>query len=848
MVAVVLISVLAISFIGIPQVRAESSPRAGGAYYNYGEALQKSIMFYKANRLGDLPDNYILPWRADAAMTDGADVGLDLTGGWADAGDGVKFGHPMAYAAAQLAWSVYEYRSAYEQSGQLDDILDEIKWATDYFIKAHPSPNVFYYDCGYGESDHSVWAPHELLEYLTDRKSFKVDTSTPGSDVAGMTAAALALASIIFEPTDPVYAEKCLTHATQLFNFADTYRGKNPLDNFYQSGGYLDDLTWGAVWLYLKTNDSSYLNKALSYIPITSLGGHHTHCWDDVSYGAALKLAQITKDAAYAQMVETNLDWWLPNGGLTYTPGGLAWLSDWGSLRYASTAAFLAFVWSDDTTVGTASKKQAYREFAERQINYCLGDNPRGGSFEVGFGTNPPQHPHHRTAHGSWLSMPTVPSFHRHILYGALVGGPAADEKYVDDVADYTHNEVACDYEAGFVGALAKMYSLYGGAPLVNWPQPGDFRPPEDNLTEYFVRGWIVYEGYGVLQLLFEVNNRSAWPPTMKDKLSCRYFMDLSEVFDAGLTASDVKITLGVNEGCTISPLRQWSGNIYYFTLDFTGTQLLPAEWQKCEKDANVEIKYPSITSGSSTTIVGSNANDWSYQNLTGPPDYDAKSFAGKTPYIPVYDNGMLLWGEEPPGGNVTPTRVATPTPTRRSLVTATPSQTMTPTQRRTVTATPTRRVTPTRRGTPTRRVSPTSRRVSTPTRRVTPTPTIRVTPTRRVTVTPARGTGNYLVNYAIQSDWGNGATVNVTITNQTAIAVNGWTLAWTFPGNQTITNLWNGSYTQSGASVSVKDGGFNANIPVNGGTANFGFNINYSGTNAKPAGFTLNGTACQIQ
>jgi len=121
--------------------------------------LQKAILFYKANRLGDLPDDYILPYRADAAMTDGQDVGLDLTGGWADAGDGIKFTHPMSYAAGQLGWAVYEYRQAFEKAGLLDDILDEIKWATDFFIKAHPEPNVLYYMCGYNDSDHSVWFP-----------------------------------------------------------------------------------------------------------------------------------------------------------------------------------------------------------------------------------------------------------------------------------------------------------------------------------------------------------------------------------------------------------------------------------------------------------------------------------------------------------------------------------------------------------------------------------------------------------------------------------------------------------------------------------------------------------------
>ena len=51
-------------------------------------------------------------------------------------------------------------------------------------------------------------------------------------------------------------------------------------------------------------------------------------------------------------------------------------------------SSILAFVWSDDKTVGTLSKKDEYRKFAERQINYILGDNPRGGSYVVGFGEN----------------------------------------------------------------------------------------------------------------------------------------------------------------------------------------------------------------------------------------------------------------------------------------------------------------------------------------------------------------------------------------------------------------------------------------------------------------------------
>jgi mannan endo-1,4-beta-mannosidase len=151
---------------------------------------------------------------------------------------------------------------------------------------------------------------------------------------------------------------------------------------------------------------------------------------------------------------------------------------------------------------------------------------------------------------------------------------------------------------------------------------------------------------------------------------------------------------------------------------------------------------------------------------------------------------------------------------------------------------------------TPTPVVRTPTPRPATPTPARTPTPRPGSTPTPRpaTTPTPGSGTGNYVVTYVVQNDWGTGATINVTIKNNTATAVNGWTLAWTFPGTQKITNLWNGTYTQSGTSVSVKDAGFNSNIPANGGTQTFGFQITYTGTNAKPTSFTLNGTACQVQ
>jgi hypothetical protein len=79
------------------------------------EALQKAAYFYETKRSGKLLADNRMEWRGDSGLNDGADVGVDLTGGWYDAGDHVKFGLPMAYSATMLAWSVVEYREGYEQ-------------------------------------------------------------------------------------------------------------------------------------------------------------------------------------------------------------------------------------------------------------------------------------------------------------------------------------------------------------------------------------------------------------------------------------------------------------------------------------------------------------------------------------------------------------------------------------------------------------------------------------------------------------------------------------------------------------------------------------------------------------
>jgi hypothetical protein len=135
----------------------------------------------------------------------------------------------------------------------------------------------------------------------------------------------------------------------------------------------------------------------------------------------------------------------------------------------------------------------------------------------------------------------------------------------------------------------------------------------------------------------------------------------------------------------------------------------------------------------------------------------------------------------------------------------------------------------------------------ATPTYTSVPTPTSTATSTPTSTATSTPVPGGCSVSYTIQNDWGSGATVNIIIKNNGTSALNGWKLAWSFSGNQKITNMWNGTFTQNGTSITATNQSYNSTIPV-GGTVSLGFNLSYSGTNAEPTSFTLNGSACQVQ
>ncbi len=646
---------------------------------NWGEILQKSIYFFECQQAGPLMTGNRVEWRANATMKD------VVLGGWYDAGDHVKFNLPMAYSAAMLGWAQYEYKSAFSGSGQLAFLENNTKFALNYLANCW-NGSTYTYQVGDGGADHSWWGPVEVLEYKLAAVSTRpaATVSSGASCVMAGTAAALALGYLNFG--DANYLAK----AKSLFAKADADKSDanyTAANGFYNSwSGFYDELIWAAYWLYKATGDSSYLTKAVGYIPNLNKQGQSSdieymygNSWDDVHYAALLLLARENGNADARKCIENNLDWWVA-GANGKTPNGLSWLQSWGCLRYAATTAFLAFVYAD-WSGADAARAASYKTWAISQMNYIAGSNERSASYIVGYGTTPPLHPHHRTAHGSWSDQQSVPVNHRHIIYGGLVGGPAQTGLFTDDIGQYQYTEVACDYNAALLASAAKMYNLYGGTPVAGFPAP------ETKEDEFFVEASLNSTGPNYTEIKALANNRSGWPARVVSNLAFRYFFDISEVIAAGGSASSISVkTNYVEFPVTITGPTLFSGNIYYMHIQFNdGTKIFPGGQSDYSGEVQFRISCPEGTS------YWNPANDPSYSGL-------AAGTAVKTQYIPVYAGTTKIFGTEPNGTTAVPTAVPTVAPTAVPTAVPTNAPTAVPTAVPTVapTAVPTAVPTPT--------------------------------------------------------------------------------------------------------------------------------------------------------
>ncbi|KAK8648924.1 hypothetical protein V6N13_129666 [Hibiscus sabdariffa] len=478
----------------------------------YSDALKIAMQFFDVKKSGRLEDNKI-SWRGNSALTDGSEAKLDLSKGMYDAGDHMKFGFPMAFTATVLSWAILEYGGQMEAVNELELARESLKWITDFLVTAHPLENVLYIQVG----DKCWERPEDLKEkrpltqnlmnvvILFKDKLKKIswgwfkpylhqkDSLSKRKDE---TAAAMASASLVFKAADSTYSSTLLTHAKQLFSFADNNRGSYSenipeVATYYNSTGYGDELLWAESWLYHATGDRSYLGyvtgeNGKQFAP---WGSPTWFSWDNKLAGTQVLLFRISlfgsKDASgnsglenYRKSAEDVMCSLLPkspSATSSRTDGGLIWISEWNSLQHPVASAFLAVLYSDymltsqtaKLTCGDHSFKPSdLRKFAKSQADYVLGSNPLKMSFLVGYGDKYPQYVHHRGASipvdattgcadgFQWL---TSPKPNRNVAVGALVGGPFLNETFIDSRNNSMQTEPTTYNSALIVGLLSSL-------------------------------------------------------------------------------------------------------------------------------------------------------------------------------------------------------------------------------------------------------------------------------------------------------------------------------------------------------------------------------------------------------
>ncbi|KAJ0237391.1 Endoglucanase 3 [Hirschfeldia incana] len=467
-----------------PVVKEEPGNTYAGP--NYREALSKSLLFFQGQRSGRLPGDQKLSWRFSSGLSDGSSAHVDLTGGYYDAGDNVKFNFPMAFTTTMLSWSSLEYGK--KMGPELQNARVAIRWATDYLLKcARATPGKLYVGVGDPNGDHKCWERPEDMD--TPRTVYSVSASNPGSDVAAETAAALAASSMVFRKVDPKYSRLLLATAKKVMQFAIQYRGaysdslSSAVCPFYCSySGYKDELLWGAAWLHRATNNEYYINF------IKSLGGGDQpdiFSWDNKYAGAYVLLSRravLNSDnnfEVYKQAAENFMCKILPNSpssSTKYTQGGLMYKLPQSNLQYVTSITFLLttyakYMKSRKHTFNCGNSviaPNALINLSKRQVDYILGVNPMKMSYMVGFGSSFPKRIHHRGSSlpsravrskslgcsGGFQSFRT-PNPNPNILVGAIVGGPDRNDQYPDQRDDYSRSEPATYINAAFVGPLA---------------------------------------------------------------------------------------------------------------------------------------------------------------------------------------------------------------------------------------------------------------------------------------------------------------------------------------------------------------------------------------------------------
>ena len=685
-----------------------------GLDYDYARALQYSIYFYDANMCGTgVADNNLLNWRGNCHTYDAKvplkpmgddEVGtnlsesfikanksvldpdgdgfVDVSGGFHDAGDHVKFGMPENYTASTLGWGYYEFRKSYEKLGQDNHIETILRYINDYLMKCtfldkDGKVVAHCYQVGDGDIDHAYWQSPEVDEMA--RPAYFLTADKPQTDYVVSAAASLAINYLNFKDTDTKYAKKSLDYAKALWKFAND-NPKELSDNgdgpgqYYFSNKWEDDYAWAASWLYTCTGDAQYLKDAAPYFDYYAADGW-CYCWNDMWSGAILRWAiidqqhpelniiQMLRDALgkgkydFTEGLWAMLEKCFPTWKAKETPQEFAFLQVWGSARYNTAMQLIALVHDKYKNDGKPSE---FSKWAEKQMKYIMGDNditflerikqnedaekagdPLPWSEDelhgsrcliCGYNDNSVQYPHHRAASGLLSAEDTRPQ--KHVLWGALAGGVDGKDQHDDYTNNYTLNEVTIDYNAAFVGACAGLYQYFGTPDMAvteNFPPDSDMEDDpstgEGGGSGYWVEAIGVDDlnkddGSGVTKCSFKVMTNSSDPA---DKVSIRYFFNIKELKKgiSGVTELKELYDQSSAEAKIDNPNADGiiSGPFQYKASYDPNVYYIQIDWDGY-KVANSGKKY-QFDVGNYYGDLWDPTNDWSYQTMKIGTDQD---------------------------------------------------------------------------------------------------------------------------------------------------------------------------------------------------------------------------------
>lgn len=459
---------------------------------DYKKAGWMTLRFYGGQRISlkdhSAPNWLIMDHGAGYDFDKDADGNTDLTGGWFDCGDHVLFGQTFFYSAYVVLkgydafpegyddYYSYNY-SGYQAAGDfswegkkgqpngIPDVLDEVKAACEFMIKATPNGNTFYSQKGDGNADHKNWVTSVKMATLSrndggqsDGPRSVVKNPNDGS-MPSFCAATLALMSRLYAQFDPDFAETCLQHAKYAYSYASGKKGAcADAGSFYPANTNMyTAYICAAAELYWATNDNSYKQTALS-----NSGQLKDYNWAfgyNNNYDVAAYNLAMLGDSNGAEWLE----FYVTNYYKGKTSNGIFQISDnWGTFRYLGNAAFVVALYNKykgNTTIDT---------FVTDQVDFIMGKNGANMSCIVGFKPSSGSYtyfsqPHHRNVYlsdGNNNSNLSIPS--RNTQFGFLGGGSGYNVNTLKNAKadEYTITEGGVDYQAALVGAFGYINSF----------------------------------------------------------------------------------------------------------------------------------------------------------------------------------------------------------------------------------------------------------------------------------------------------------------------------------------------------------------------------------------------------